>query len=148
MADLRQAISAFLRKTARDEDGSAIVEFVFAATVLLIPMVYLILAASHLQAGSYAVVGAADQAAKVFAISDTPVQAQLNARETVSRAMSNFGYTDATTTISCDAECLSPGSVVTITVELDVPLPFVSEMFEASVFSVDAAASQRVDQFG
>lgn len=123
-------------------------EFIFAATVLLIPMIYLILAASYLQAGSYAVVGAADQAAKVFAVSDTPVQAQSNAKETVSRAMNNFGYTDAITTISCDAECLSPGSVVTVTVELDVPLPFVSEMIDASVFTVDAAASQRVDQFG
>jgi len=111
-------------------------------------MIYLILAASHLQAGSYAVVGAADQAAKVFAIADTPVQAQADARETVSRAMKNFGFSNAKTTISCDAACLSPGSVVTVTVELDVPLPFVSQMFEASAFSVDSGASQRVDQFG
>jgi len=148
MDNLQRTISAALRKTSQDESGSAIVEFIFAATVLLIPMVYLILAASHLQAGSYAVVGAADQAAKVFALADTPIQAQADAKETVRRAMNNFGYSNAKTSISCNSECLSPGSVVTVTVELDVPLPFVSEMFDVSAFSVDSAASQRVDQFG
>ena len=52
-------------------------EFIFASTVLLIPMVYLILAAGQLQGGSYAVVGAADHAAKVFAIAQTPAQAEI-----------------------------------------------------------------------
>jgi len=148
MANLLKAFLLGLGKNARDESGNAIVEFIFAATVLLIPMIYLILAASHLQAGSYAVVGAADQAAKVFAIAETPAQAHSNAEEAVRRTMNNFGYSGAKTTISCDSECLSPGSVVTVTVELDVPLPFVSQMFTASAFSVDSAASQRVDQFG
>ncbi len=145
--NLRSSIAA-LRQMARDEGGSAIVEFIFAATVLLIPMIYLILAASQLQAGSYAVVGAADQAAKVFAVAETPVQARAQAHEAVNRAMNNFGYSSAKTSISCDSTCLSPGSVVTVTVELDVPLPFVSEIFDASAVSVDSSASQRVDRFG
>ncbi|WP_159611659.1 TadE/TadG family type IV pilus assembly protein [Glutamicibacter sp. JC586] len=136
------------RKLRRDDSGSAIVEFIFAATVLLIPMIYLILAASQLQAGSYAVVGAADQAAKVFAAADTPAQAQADAREAANRAMNNFGYSSARTSISCDSTCLSPGSVVTVRVELDVPLPLVSDFLDASVFSVDSSASQRVDRFG
>lgn len=137
-----------LRSQTREDAGSAIVEFIFASTVLLIPMIYLILAASQLQAGSYAVVGAADQAAKVFAVADTPAQAQADAREAANRAMNNFGYSTARTSITCDTTCLSPGSVVTVTVELDVPLPLVSEFLNASAFSVDSSASQRVDRFG
>lgn len=130
------------------ESGSAIVEFIFASTVLLIPMIYLILAAAMLESGSYAVVGAADQAAKVFAVADTPGQAHARAHEVVDRAMSNFGLSGASTIISCDAACLSPGSVVTVTVSLNVPLPFVSEFVQASVFTVDSSSAQRIDRFG
>lgn len=133
---------------ASHDEGSAIVEFVFASTVLLIPMIYLILAAGQLQAGSYAVVGAADQAAKVFAVADTPAQAQSNAHQVVERAMNNFGLSGASTQISCDLDCLSPGSIVTIQVSLRVQLPFVSDYFDVSVFTVDAASTQRIDRFG
>ncbi|WP_404290373.1 hypothetical protein [Glutamicibacter arilaitensis] len=130
------------------DEGSAIVEFIFASTVLLIPMIYLILAAGQLQAGSYAVVGAADQAAKVFAVADTPAQARSNAHQVVERSMNNFGLSGASTQITCDLECLSPGSIVTIQVSLRVQLPFVSDYFDASVFTVDAASTQRIDRFG
>lgn len=139
---------AAMAKQGRDDQGSAIVEFIFAATVLLIPMVYLMLAAGQLQGGSYAVVGAADQAAKVFAVAESPAQARADAHAVVNRAMDNFGFSNARTSIRCDAACLSPGSVVTVTVALDVPLPFVSDFFQASAFTVDSSASQRVDRFG
>lgn len=143
----RCVMSKRMPRASRDE-GSAIVEFVFASTVLLIPMIYLILAAGQLQAGSYAVVGAADQAAKVFAVADTPAQAQSNAHRVVERAMNNFGLSGASTRISCDLECLSPGSIVTIQVSLRVQLPFVSDYFDVSAFTVEAASTQRIDRFG
>lgn len=130
------------------EKGSAIVEFIFASTVLLIPMIYLILAAGQLQAGSYAVVGAADQAAKVFAVAENPMQARSHAHQVVERAMNNFGLAGADTDISCDKTCLSPGSVVTVRVSLRVQLPFISEYLDASVFTVDASSTQRIDRFG
>lgn len=140
---------AAMRKRIRNEDrGSAVVEFVFASTVLLIPLVYLILAAGQLQGGSYAVVGAADHAAKVFAAAENPVQARNDAHAVVRRTMNNFGYHNARTSIRCDKECLSPGSVVTVTVALDVPLPFVSDWVDASAITVDSSASQRTDRFG
>lgn len=136
------------QKAAEAEKGSAIVEFIFASTVLLIPMIYLILAAGQLQAGSYAVVGAADQAAKVFAVAENPMQARSHAHQVVERAMNNFGLSGAATNISCDKTCLSPGSVVTVEVSLRVQLPFISDYLDASVFSVDASSTQRIDRFG
>lgn len=139
---------AMANSQVQNEEGSAIVEFIFASTVLLIPMIYLILAAGQLQAGSYAVVGAADQAAKVFAIAENPAQARANAHHVVDRAMNNFGLSGANTSISCDQTCLTPGSIVTVEVSLRVQLPFISDYIDASVFTVDASSTQRVDRFG
>lgn len=136
------------QRASKAEQGSAIVEFIFASTVLLIPMIYLILAAGQLQAGSYAVVGAADQAAKVFAVAENPMQARSQAHQVVERAMNNFGLSGASTNISCDQTCLSPGSVVTVEVSLRVQLPFSTEYLNASVFTVDASSTQRIDRFG
>ena len=86
------------RTAAAAERGSAIVEFIFAATILLIPMIYLVLAAAALEGGSYAVVSAADQAAKVFAVSENPAQARSNAQAAADRAQRW-----ATTTFGRDA---------------------------------------------
>lgn len=135
-------------RVQNDEKGSAIVEFIFASTVLLIPMIYLILAAGQLQAGSYAVVGAADQAAKVFSVAENPAQARSHAHQVVDRAMNNFGLSGANTSITCDQTCLSPGSVVTVEVSLRVQLPFTADYLDASVFTVDASSTQRIDRFG
>lgn len=151
MANLCATARSFRERTSGkflDTNGSAIIEFIFAATVLIIPMIYLVLAAAALEAGSYAVVSAADQAAKVYAVSETPAQGQSNVRNVVHRAMSNFGFSEAQSNIVCEPKCLEPGSIVTVTVSLAVPLPFISDYFDASVFTVDSTAAQRVDRFG
>ena len=53
---------------ARDpgEEGSAVVEFVALAVLLLIPIIYLILTVGRLQAASYAVSTAAREAARAY----------------------------------------------------------------------------------
>lgn len=132
------------------ERGSAIVEFIFTSTLVLIPMIYLVLAAGQLQAASYAAVGAADHAAKVFAASGQAAQAETNARDVVARTLADFGIAAGrgTTTIGCDPGCLEPGSTVSVSVSIQVPLPFLPDGFGASAFSVDSTATQRVDRFG
>lgn len=134
----------------RNEEGSAIVEFIFTSTMIMIPMIYLVLAAGQLQGASYAAVGAADQAAKVFAASTQAGQADSHARDVVGRTLGDFGISAArsTTAISCTPACLEPGSTVTVSVHIQVPLPFLPEGFGTSVFSVDSTATQRVDRFG
>ena len=118
------------------------------STVLLVPLIYLIIAAAALEAGSYAVVSASDQAAKVFAVSADSAQAHANAHNVVDRTMRNFGFDDAQTSISCSQACLTPGSVVTVEVKLAIPLPFISEFLDARIFTVDSSAAQRIDRFG
>ena len=52
------------RSTA--EDGSALVEFVFLAVLMLVPIVYLIVALGRIQAGALAVEQGAREAGRAF----------------------------------------------------------------------------------
>ncbi|MEU3331061.1 hypothetical protein ACF046_00295 [Glutamicibacter creatinolyticus] len=133
-----------------DDRGSSIVEFIFTSTLVLIPMIYLVLAAGQIQAASYAAVGSADHAAKVFAASTEASAAEAYAHDVVGRTLRDFGIPaqQAQTTISCSPACLEPGSTVSVTVTVRVPLPLLPEGFTASVLTVDSAATQRVDRFG
>ena len=63
------------RWTALSDDGSASLEFLTAGFILLLPIVYLILTVSSIQAGSLAVEGAARQAARVFVQADDTTEA-------------------------------------------------------------------------
>ena len=128
------------------------VEFVFLGVLLLVPVVYLVLTVGQLQGGSFAVVGAADQAAKVYADAATPEEADGRARQAVRLALSDFGFDEeqATVRIACGGQCLAPGSTVTVSVTLDVPLPLAPAVSGAypSVATVDSTATQIVERFG
>lgn len=134
------------------EAGSAVVEFVFLGVLLLVPVVYLVLTVGQLQGGSFAVVGAADQAAKVYADSPTPQAADARAREAARIALADFGFGEdqAVVDIVCSPECLARGSTVTVVVSLDVPLPLIPAIAGShpSAATVDATATQFVERFG
>jgi Flp pilus assembly protein TadG len=134
------------------EEGNAVVEFVFLGVVLLVPVVYLVLTVGQLQGGSFAVVGAADQAAKVYVDAPTPQAADARARQAVRIALSDFGFSEdqAAVDIACSEECLAPGSTVTVVVRLEVPLPLIPGIAgsHASAATVDATSTQIVERFG
>jgi Flp pilus assembly protein TadG len=136
----------------RDEEGSAVVEFVFLGVLLLVPVVYLVLTVGQLQAGSFAVVGAADQAAKVYVDAPTAQEADTRARVAARIALADFGFSpeQAAVDIACSGECLAPGSTVTVVVRLDVPLPLIPGIAGAqpSAATVDATSTQIVERFG
>ena len=48
---VRRGLRALRR---RDEGGSAVVEFVFLAVLLMVPLFYLVMTLSRVQAGAYA----------------------------------------------------------------------------------------------
>ncbi len=135
-----------------DEEGSAVVEFVFLAVLLMIPVIYLIITLGQLQGGAYAVVGAADQAAKVYVAGTDPGASRAAAEEAVMLAMADHGFNtdDVNLAITCSpADCMSPGATVTATVTLNVPLPLVPTMpgVNLRAATVDARASQLVGRF-
>ncbi|KPN22159.1 MULTISPECIES: hypothetical protein [Arthrobacter] len=134
------------------EDGSAAVEFVFLGVLLLVPLVYLIVAVGQVQGAAYAVVGAADHAAKIYAAAPAGTAPESQARAAAELALSDFGFdpNGLELQISCSPECSAPGSTVTVTAALDVPLPVVGAMpgMNLAPVRVDSTSMQTVERFG
>ncbi|WP_074466392.1 hypothetical protein [Arthrobacter sp. SW1] len=134
------------------EQGSAVVEFTFLALLLMVPLVYFIVTVGQLQGGAFAVVGAADQAAKVFVAQEDAGRARLAAERAASLTLADYGHPAerATVRISCDrADCMSAGATVTVAVDLTVPLPMVpfGDALRLDAGHLNASASQVVGRF-
>jgi Flp pilus assembly protein TadG len=139
------------RQTGRPhEHGSAVVEFTFLALLLMVPLVYFVITVGQIQGGSFAVVGAADQAAKVFVAQPDSSTAQAAAEQAVALALSDFGHQPdrATVTTACNpADCQAAGTAVTVTVSLNVPLPFMPFAEGLSATEVEASSTQLVGRY-
>lgn len=134
------------------EEGSAVVEFTFLALLLMVPLVYFIITVGQIQGGSFAVVGAADQAAKVFVAQPDARSAQAAAEQAALIALADFGHDagEARVSTRCDPiDCQAAGTAVTVTVNLTVPLPFVpfNEDFRLRASDVEASSTQLVGRF-
>lgn len=100
--------------TASDDGGNAIIEFVFAAVIVMVPLVYLIVAVSVVQRSELAVSHAAREAGRAFATSDRAAQAAQRAHAAVRLALADQGLTDdvdiryVAATSSCTAPPIEP----------------------------------------
>lgn len=114
-----------------DDSGSAIVEFLGLALVLLVPLIYLVLVLGRLEAASFAAEGAAREAARTYVVADTADQGAARAVAATGIALRDQGFDDDPVdalTLSCSSTpCLEPGSDVAARVDLVVPLPFVPQ---------------------
>ena len=113
-----------------DDVGTASLEFVTAGMILLLPMVYLVLTMSALQAGSLAVEGAARQAVRVYVQAPDTRDAEAEAERAIRFALADHGLdpSEASVAISCSprpVDCLRRRATVTITVGISVGLPLV-----------------------
>lgn len=134
------------------ERGSAVVEFTFLALLLMVPVVYFIITVGQIQGGSFAVVGAADQAAKVYVAQSDDVSARAAAEQAVAIALRDYGHgTEAArVAVSCAPDdCQAAGSAVSVKVTLGIPLPFLpfSEGHRLGATEVEASATQLVGRF-
>ena len=132
-----------LRSAARDhaEDadrGSAVVEFLAAALLLLLPVLYLVLVLGRLQAATFAAEGAAREAGRSFTTSPTVSEALPRATASVRIALDDQGFTDvdaaSALAVECSTtRCLEPGSDVLVRVSFRVPLPAVPAFVQGVV---------------
>ncbi len=134
------------------EAGSAVVEFIFLSLMLMVPLVYFVITVAQIQAGSFAVVGAADQAAKVFVAQPDPARGRAAAEQAVLLALADHGQAAngaSIETLCTPADCLAAGTLVTVTVRLSVPLPFVpfSDDFRLNASHLSAVSTQTVGRF-
>ena len=122
-----------LRERLRDDSGNAVVEFVFVAVIVMVPLVYLVVAVAVGQRSSLAVTQAAREAGRAIATADTLPQGQARAEVAVRLALSDQGLADdaTITTVApgtgCDgphiAPTLEPGAEFAVCVSRQVDLP-------------------------
>jgi Flp pilus assembly protein TadG len=115
------------------DDGNALVEFVYLAVLLMVPLVYVLLTVFRVQGASYAVSSAAREAGRVFVTSDSQDAAGERALTAAALVMgdSNLPLDARDLRITCSSRpCLTPGSRVEVDIEYDVSLPLLPRLFD------------------
>lgn len=113
-----------------DDHGSAIVEFLGIGIGMLVPIVYVLLAAAGVQAGVYASTQAVREAGRAFVSSATPEEAHLRAAAAARMAFEDHAIAlpeDALTITCVGGPCLTPGTDVIVDVRWQVTLPWLPE---------------------
>jgi hypothetical protein len=133
---------------SRGERGSAIVEFVWLAILLLVPLLYIVLAVFDTQRASYAASAAARSASRAFVTA--PDQATAYARAGAAARLAfgdqGIGSADFTLTVTCRPDprhCLTPGSVVSAEVRSAADLPLMPSALGGNTPRIAVAAVHR-----
>lgn len=106
--------------------GSAIIEFIFLGVLLLIPLVFIMLTAFHVQSSAYAASAASRAGSRAYVLAGSNGDSAPAAMTTaVDLALDDQGVraNALAPQVSCSGGCLQPGSSVTVTVVVNVPLP-------------------------
>lgn len=130
----------------RADHGTAVVEFTWLFLLLLVPLVYLLLAVMDVQRASYAVTSASRAAGRAFVLSPDVATARVRAEAAARVALADQGvdWSDAALSVSCTpdpAECLSPGSLVTVDVVVQQAVPMAGPLLGAAAPSVRVSSS-------
>jgi len=136
----------------RDQDGSATVEFVLFAMVVLVPFTYLLLVVFDVQRAAYGSTEAAREGARAFVTSASGASARGRIQAAVALALGDQGLDThaAHVTWACSANpCLTPGATVIVRVEDVVTLPWVPSVLgrPAASVLVSAAHVESVDVY-
>ena len=126
------------------ERGSAIVEFVFIALVVFLPLVYVIAGFSAVQRGVFAANAAAREAGRAMGTAPDPVSGQARAQAAVALAVADqsvqatdVGLAYAPVGSGCDAAgsyapALTPGEEFSVCVTVTVRIPLLPEFIDAN----------------
>jgi hypothetical protein len=133
-----------VNRLREEERGSALVEFVFVALVVFVPLVYLVAGFSAVQRGVFASTAAAREAGRALGTAPDPVSGQARAERAVQLAVQDQSV-DATDVrlayaprgASCDAAgsytpTLTPGEVFSVCVTVTVRIPLLPDFIDAN----------------
>jgi hypothetical protein len=112
------------RRRQRD-DGSAIVEFVWLAVLLLVPLVYVVLTAVSIQRAAFGVTAATRDAGRAYATAGSDSLGEQRAEQAIALALHNQGVQWSPTgrVVSCGSCDYAPGSTFTVELHTRVELP-------------------------
>ena len=128
----------------RDEGGSALVEFVFVALVVFVPLVYLVAGFSAVQRGVFAATAAAREAGRAMGTAPDPVTGQARAERAVELAVADQSVRTTDVRLAyappgagCEAAgsyepTLAPGERFTVCVRVTVRIPLLPEFIDAN----------------
>jgi hypothetical protein len=145
------AVGSRVRRGESD-DGNAIVEFVYLAVLLMVPLVYVLLTVFRVQGAAYAVSSAAREAGWVYTTSDSLDDAGDRAFAAASIVMrdSNLPLSARDLRISCSSDpCLAPGSRVDVVIDYELSLPLLPRIFDRAPATVRVSSRhlEVVDRF-
>ena len=140
-----------------DDGGSAIIEFVFVAVVVMVPLVYLIAAVATVQRNTLAVTQAARDAGRAFVTSQTSAEARRRVDAAVRLALADQGLPDDATLrfVAARDGCsgaaitprLTPGAEFTVCVTRRVRLPAVPSVLAGRGIRTVGVYRVHVDDF-
>jgi hypothetical protein len=133
----------------RDEQGSALVEATWLALLLIVPLVYVLLAAFDVQRASYGVSGAARAAARAYSLAPDEGSAPGRARAAANVALRDqrIDADQVELVVRCrptPGNCLAPGGVIQVELRHQVRLPLAPEALGGNAPSIRVAASSTV----
>ena len=133
--------------------GSAIVEFVFLAVLMMVPLFFLVMVLARLQSGAYAVSAASREAGRAYVTAEVAAQASSRAQSAAGLAFADQGFEhEGRIEIGCDGTpCLRPEGRIQVTATISVPMPLVPAFFSGIVpmqIPVSATHVATVDRFG
>lgn len=149
MRALRRRLHAVQRGGDR---GSALVEFVSVGMLMLVPLVYLLVTVSRLQAASFAAEGGAREAVRVLVTAPDEETGVRRAQAAVLVAVRDQGFdTEPVLAVDCEqTPCLQPEARVGAQVSVEVVLPGVPlglHRVVPSSVTVRATSTGVVDRF-
>ena len=145
---------------ARRDEGAAVVEFVFLAILLMVPIVYLVLTLARAQESAFAAEAVARDVSRAAVVGGVEAlqdgasypQAERAAREradvVLGATLADFHLqpSDAEVVLTCTSSpCLEPGSDVIVDVTITVTLPGIGKLVPSAGVTLTSAGSSPVD---
>ena len=144
------------------DDGAALVEFVFLAIMLMVPLVYLVLTLAQVQGRTFAAEAVARDVSRAAVVAGVDAlqegasypAAERAAREHAAAALEqtladfHVDASDAEVVLSCSSTpCLAPGSDMEVDVTIEVRLPGIGALIPGALVTVTSSGSSPVDGY-
>lgn len=133
------------RRSGRDEQGSALVEFTWLGVLLLVPLIWVVITLFEVQRGAFSINSAARAAGRAFVLAPDEQTGQQRARAAAHQTLRDQGVDSAVRLeVHCSlgtGHCLEGTSVITVRLRSEVPLPLAPKIFGQDAASVAVSAT-------
>ena len=142
------------RRSVRNDEGSAALEFIAAGVILLVPLIYLVIALGAIQEQTLGAEAAARHIARVIARAPDATSAAERSDAVLAGIVEEYGLDEDTVdlTLSCtpqSLECPAAGATIVVSVATRVRLPLMPEVIgldRSTAVPVQAEAVQKMSR--